>query len=302
MATTASSATKISGSYAPPSVSVSESTTTSPRIVSSHLATKEKLMFEPKKRTLTRAPSNSATNSFYSGTKSAPTTPSFQQVPLTTNIEYFKGYTLSSAPQNSYHYEAQVQGPPDPSQKLGERISISRSLSPSAQEAPRFSRTKSVTSSPVTTAHSTPPKSATHSASSGCQYETALINSRRRIPYSLGAGRLANSYSQKLDKLGLEEEAKLTVAMEKLYSELLPSEESSIGRRKLIKKLETLLNENWPGKNIRVYPFGSSENLLCSNNSDVDVCIVTDWKELEDTCMLSRFWASRKYYFISNGF
>ncbi|KAK7202968.1 hypothetical protein BZA70DRAFT_242064, partial [Myxozyma melibiosi] len=118
------------------------------------------------------------------------------------------------------------------------------------------------------------------------------MNSRRRVPYSLGASPLGSPLSRILERLPSAEEAHLTASIEKLYDELLPSEESSVNRRKLINKLEKLLNEEWPGKSIRVLPFGSTENMLCSNSSDVDVCIVTDYKKLEDTCMLSRFWAN----------
>ena len=49
----------------------------------------------------------------------------------------------------------------------------------------------------------------------------------------------------------------------------------------LVKKLARILNEEWPGNDIRVNVFGSSGNLLSSSDSDVDICITTPLKKLE---------------------
>ncbi|KAK9367984.1 hypothetical protein V1509DRAFT_565762 [Lipomyces kononenkoae] len=130
-------------------------------------------------------------------------------------------------------------------------------------------------------------------AFSSCPYETALINARRRIPYSLGTNALPVMPASMIKaKLSVEDEAKLTKDTEKMFSDLVPSDESACRRRNFIAKLERLLNEEWPGHDIRIQPFGSTENLLCSNDSDVDVCISTSWRRLEDTCMLAKFWAN----------
>ncbi|KAK9245776.1 hypothetical protein V1506DRAFT_219916 [Lipomyces tetrasporus] len=142
---------------------------------------------------------------------------------------------------------------------------------------------------------STPPKSygSNWFNLSGCQYETALINARRRIPYSLGTGPLPPMpVSMIKETLSVRDEAILTKDIENLFGELLLTDDSACRRRKFIEKLQLLLNEEWPGNDIRVHPFGSTENLLCSNDSDVDVCISTPWKRLEDTCMLAKFWAN----------
>lgn len=103
----------------------------------------------------------------------------------------------------------------------------------------------------------------------GCKYETAQINSRRRIPYSVGNDRL-----EKLDlrtvksKLTEEEERKLATDMREVFDRLLPTDSVEENRKKLVLKLETIFNDEWPGHDIKVHLFGSSGNLLCSDDSD----------------------------------
>lgn len=103
----------------------------------------------------------------------------------------------------------------------------------------------------------------------GCKYETAQINSRRRIPYSVGNDRL-----EKLDlrtvknKLSDDEEKKLATDMREIYDRLLPTNHVEEKRKKLVHKLEKILNDEWPGHDIRVNLFGSSGNFLCSDDSD----------------------------------
>ncbi|GJN69460.1 PAP/25A associated domain-containingfamily [Purpureocillium lilacinum] len=128
----------------------------------------------------------------------------------------------------------------------------------------------------------------------GCKYETAQINSRRRIPYSVGNDRL-----EKLDlrtvksKLSEEEERKLATDMREIYDRLLPTDAVEENRRRLVKKLEKIFNDEWPGHDIRVHLFGSSGNLLCSDDSDVDICITTAWRELEAVCKIADLLARR---------
>ncbi|PCD46336.1 hypothetical protein AU210_001743 [Fusarium oxysporum f. sp. radicis-cucumerinum] len=129
---------------------------------------------------------------------------------------------------------------------------------------------------------------------SSCKYETAQINSRRRIPYSVGNDRL-----EKLDlrtvksKLTEDEERKLATDMREVYDRLLPTAAVEENRKKLVSKLEKTFNDEWPGHDIRVNLFGSSGNLLCSDDSDVDICITTAWRELEDVCMIANLLAKR---------
>ncbi|KAI0118372.1 hypothetical protein GGR51DRAFT_214416 [Nemania sp. FL0031] len=122
----------------------------------------------------------------------------------------------------------------------------------------------------------------------GCKYETGLKFSRRRIPYSIGTDPLERLDLKSVQsKLSEDDERKLSTDMRELYDRLQPTEAVETKRKRLVQKLEKLLNDTWPGHDIRVYLFGSSGNLLCSDDSDVDICIVTPWKELEGVCMLA---------------
>ncbi|KAB8235996.1 zinc finger protein [Aspergillus alliaceus] len=122
---------------------------------------------------------------------------------------------------------------------------------------------------------------------SGCKYETAMAFFRRRMPYSLGADLLPDEKEGLKERLEPEEEQRLTDHMLEVYDRLLPSAESDDRRRQLVRKLEKLFNDQWPGRDIKVHVFGSSGNKLCSSDSDVDICITTTYKEIEHVCLLA---------------
>lgn len=103
---------------------------------------------------------------------------------------------------------------------------------------------------------------------SGCKYETAMSFFRRRIPYSLGADVLPEEKEGLKEQLGPEETKKLSADMREVYGRLLPSSESDDRRRQLVRKLEKLFNDQWPGCEIKVNVFGSSGNQLSSSDSD----------------------------------
>ncbi|KAB5559984.1 hypothetical protein GE09DRAFT_1220651 [Coniochaeta sp. 2T2.1] len=125
-----------------------------------------------------------------------------------------------------------------------------------------------------------------------CKYETMPAYGRRRIPYSIGDEKLDRVDLDKIkSKLSEDEERKLTTDMRELYDRLLPTETIGQNRRKLVQKLEKLFNDEWPGHDIKVHLFGSSGNLLCSDDSDVDICITTEWTELEGVCMIAELLA-----------
>ncbi|KAF7725015.1 hypothetical protein EC973_000508 [Apophysomyces ossiformis] len=56
----------------------------------------------------------------------------------------------------------------------------------------------------------------------------------------------------------------------------------------LVKKIERLLNTEWPNRDISVHLFGSSVNDLGSGNSDVDLCITTQWNGLRNVRTLAK--------------
>jgi hypothetical protein len=125
------------------------------------------------------------------------------------------------------------------------------------------------------------------------------------------------------ESLDPEEERRLTSDITELYDRLLPSAESDDRRRQLVRKLEKLFNKQWPGHKIKANVFGSSGNKLCSSDSDgtwteetkalrwcdekqnetfgadlhvVDICITTDFKDLEHVCLLAEVLAKRKFF------
>ncbi|KAK5174588.1 uncharacterized protein LTR77_001669 [Saxophila tyrrhenica] len=115
-----------------------------------------------------------------------------------------------------------------------------------------------------------------------CKFETGAEIRKRRIPYVEGGNEeLGPPKKEPKRSLEPEEHEKLRTQMDDLYQRLLPSDESEGRRAQLVKKLDRLLNTEWPGNDIRVNVFGSSGNLLASSDSDVDICITTPLKKLE---------------------
>ncbi len=101
-----------------------------------------------------------------------------------------------------------------------------------------------------------------------CKFEHTMTLSKRRMPYSIGAEKLEKAKGSQKKQLNPKEEEKLSSDMRELYDRLLPSTESEERRARFVQKLEKLLNDRWPGNNIKVHVFGSSGNLLCTSDSD----------------------------------
>ena len=120
-----------------------------------------------------------------------------------------------------------------------------------------------------------------------CKYETGMKQARRRVPYTMGPELLQSDPVAANKKLSAKEEFRITADMKALYAELLPTPESEERRHRLITKLETLLQQRWPGQNIKVSVFGSTGNKLGTKESDVDICITTDCKEVEYVCSIA---------------
>ena len=92
--------------------------------------------------------------------------------------------------------------------------------------------------------------------------------SRRRIPYSIGGDQLERAKVPPKKFLSPDQEYNLSTDMRELYDRILPSKESDEKRAKFVQKLEKILNDQWPGNEIKVHVFGSSGNMLCTSDSD----------------------------------
>jgi len=102
-----------------------------------------------------------------------------------------------------------------------------------------------------------------------CKFETGAEFRKRRIPYKDGGNEtLPAPAVEPRRKLIDVVEKKLTEDLHELYKRLLPSEESECRRIKLVTKLEKILTDEWPHDDIKVHVFGSSGNLLSSDDSD----------------------------------
>lgn len=138
----------------------------------------------------------------------------------------------------------------------------SRSLTPEKLDGHRSPRsTRSESESGVRPGGRGPPLS-------GCPYETGMAFSRRRIPYSIGGDLLERPRTPPKKYLDPAEEGKLSGDMRELYDRILPSQSSEERRANFTQKLEHILNQEWPGNEIKVHVFGSSGNKLCSSDSD----------------------------------
>ena len=96
-----------------------------------------------------------------------------------------------------------------------------------------------------------------------------MAQAKRRMAYNIGTDKLEKVKAANIkQKLSPEEEKKLTGNMRELYDRLLPTAESEMNRKLFVQKLEKLLNDEWPCQEIQVHMFGSSGNLLHTNDSD----------------------------------
>lgn len=128
-----------------------------------------------------------------------------------------------------------------------------------------------------------------------CKFEAGAEFRKRRIPYIDGGDQeLGPPAKEPKKSLEPEEESKLSGDMRELYDRLLPSDESEERRAALIKKLERIMREEWPDGNIEVAVFGSSGNLLSSDDSDVDICVTTSLKKLESMHSLAMLLHKRR--------
>lgn len=129
-----------------------------------------------------------------------------------------------------------------------------------------------------------------------CKFESGDEFRKRRMPYVDGGDQeLGPPKKEPKNTLSPDEQSKLSGDMRELYDRLLPSQESEERRTKLVPKLDRILNDEWPGNDIRVNVFGSSGNMLSSTDSDVDICITTTLKKLESMHSLAALLHKRTF-------
>lgn len=184
--------------------------------------------------------------------------------------------TQPHPPRPSIHSHHSSSVPSTPYQQPRDLRFHSRSPSPNrglSNQSPRSVLSEAPGPSTVTVQKSAPVV---------CKFETGAEIRKRRIPYVDGGNEeLGPPKKEPKKTLDPVEDKKLFGDMRELYDRLLPSEESEERRVQLVKKLERILNDEWPSNDIRVNVFGSSGNLLSSSDSDVDICITTPLKKLE---------------------
>ncbi|KAK3383457.1 hypothetical protein B0T24DRAFT_50281 [Lasiosphaeria ovina] len=188
------------------------------------------------------------------------------------------------APSHASHFPAihSSSVPSTPHQHARKYSFESREQSPGATQNHSPRSAYSETNGNVPSLRPLPPRLGS------CRFETAIPYSRRRMPYNLGTDKLEKvDLSLIRSTLAEDDEKRLETDLRELYHRLLPTNEVEINRRNLVAKLERLFNQEWPGHDIRVHLFGSSGNLLCSDDSDVDICITTPWRELENVCLIA---------------
>ncbi|KAJ2160799.1 hypothetical protein GGF46_001987 [Coemansia sp. RSA 552] len=89
-------------------------------------------------------------------------------------------------------------------------------------------------------------------------------------------------------------EKSLTAQMLHTYeTRLFPSAESIEVKRAFIEKFATILVAEFPDWEVDIHVFGSSVNGLGTSRSDVDICLTTEHRELENIFVLNR--VLRKY-------
>jgi DNA polymerase sigma len=104
------------------------------------------------------------------------------------------------------------------------------------------------------------------------------------MQYDMGDAPLDNPKEELKKALDPEENKWLTGDMRELYDRLEPTGDSAERRQLLVKKLEKILNKEYPGNDFNVVMFGSSGNKLCTSDSDrMDPCLAitsTDMRQL----------------------
>ncbi|EUC48169.1 hypothetical protein COCMIDRAFT_2956 [Bipolaris oryzae ATCC 44560] len=115
-----------------------------------------------------------------------------------------------------------------------------------------------------------------------CRFETNVgMLGRRRMPYQSDEI-LDKAKEEPKKSLDPHEDDKLSGDMRELYDRLLPKQQDNDTRERFVKKVQRILETEFPGTQMMVHVFGSSGNMLWTSESDVDICIQTPMKRLEE--------------------
>ncbi|KAE8863719.1 hypothetical protein PTNB73_06926 [Pyrenophora teres f. teres] len=115
-----------------------------------------------------------------------------------------------------------------------------------------------------------------------CRFETNVgMLGRRRMPYQSDEI-LEKAKEEPKKTLDPHEDDKLSGDMRELYDRLEPKQEDTDTRERFVRKVQRILETEFPGTKIMVHVFGSSGNMLWTSESDVDICIQTPMKRLEE--------------------
>jgi DNA polymerase sigma len=90
---------------------------------------------------------------------------------------------------------------------------------------------------------------------------------RRRMPYQSDEI-LEKAKEEPKKSLDPHEDGKLSGDMRELYDRLEPKQEDTNIRERFIKKMQGILETEFPGTKIMVHVFGSSGNMLWTSESD----------------------------------
>lgn len=88
------------------------------------------------------------------------------------------------------------------------------------------------------------------------------------MQYDIGDAPLERPKEVPKKALSPDEEKKLSGDMRELYDRLLPTPDRDKKRLQFVDKLGRILRKEWPGNEFHVHVFGSSGNMLCTNESD----------------------------------
>ncbi|EAT78831.2 hypothetical protein SNOG_13807 [Parastagonospora nodorum SN15] len=120
-----------------------------------------------------------------------------------------------------------------------------------------------------------------------CKFETNVGSlGRRRMPYH-SSDILEKAKDEPKKTLDPHEDDKLSGDMRELYDRIQPTQENTAVRNKFVAKVQRILETEFPGNEFKVSIFGSSGNMLWTAESDVDICIQTPMKRLEEMHMLA---------------